>query len=768
MDITPKAQREIRFEDYLGVAYRNRRLILGTLALGVVIALLKNDLSPPWYKARARIWAQTGNHRLTPALGDFAVPNSERPNSLQTYREIILTRTIVGKAIQELRNEGKYEPLPVHHGKSIAWISGLLGVKQSAETEQGDLTVEAWERLAVEDILENLLTVELSRDADILTIEVKQRTPERSEATANRIAAVFQRFIQEDMQMQMRATETFTAQTAAFYKEQLENAEEALRDFQAANQTIDLDAEGETLIKSVSELDLEKSRLMQRLAGATTRLESLNAKLNEIQPKIVSAEVVTDDPNVIRLRRDLQEYQARLAELRTKYPNYDHPEISRLQARMKEAQEELAREDEKRLSSQTTSINPVYQALEQQAVETLAEIRQLERQLQTLNLKIESYDVIKSDWPEKQLELARLKRAVLLNQELYTALEKTRQEASIVSAAELGNVKILERAEIPTRPISPRKGLNLALGVLTGLTLGVGLTFLKAHIDNTYASLDEAQRDIEYLPAPPVFLCVIPTITASKPHQIPLACHESPQSSVAEAFRLLRTKLRSLDPENPPRTILVASSAPGEGKSVVASNLAITLAQTGKRVLLIDADLRRPVQHAVFTTPGPLYASGQAAEAPEPQGAAPGLSELLRHGTAPVYESAMRETLASNLYLLPSGPIPSNPAELLSAEGMQRLIDFAEREYDYVVVDSPPVGAFADAIILAAMAGVVVYVFDIAQTKKDEFLRGVKDLTQATPKKIAAVCNLAHPYPASGYRRKRLDNRAQADYHRGR
>ncbi|MCZ6678821.1 MAG: AAA family ATPase [Candidatus Poribacteria bacterium] len=770
MQVNQPQTHEIRIEDYFWIVFRSKWSVLAILVIAILTALLKNDVSPPYYEATAKIWIQEGGQQALPFLENLLMPGLGRATQLQTFREIILTRTILEPALQELKEEGRYDPLPVHRGASIVWIANLLGIQLSDKTEQADLTIEEWKRETIEALLEDLLTVEPSRDADIITIKVKQRTPERAQEMANKIAAVFQEFIKEDMRGQMKETEKFTTEQRDIVKAKLESAEEQLRQFQVLNQTINLEAEAEMIIQNVGQLDLQKTQLTQRLEGAKARLQSLTDKLNTVSQNVLSAETLTDNPNVLQLEQQLHGNQIRLAELKDKYPKLDHPEIKRLQARIKETQEEIAREDRQRVTSQTTSPNPVHQALEQQTIEALAEIRQIERQLQELNLTIESYDNLIEKWPEKQLELARLKRTLLLNQEMFSTLEATKQEASIVSAAELGSVKILERANIPDCPVSPRKKLNLVLGLLVGFALGIGLAFLREYFDNTYPTLEEAQRQLEYLPEPPSFLGMVPVIEASD-HRTPLVAHDAPKSGAAEAFRILRTKLQFLNPEIPLKTVLITSSTPGEGKSTIASNLAVTLAQMNKKVLLIDADMRRPVQHHVFTSATLVHAQQQlpsessgdsvSSGALEPLEISladqrkPGLSELLvRMNELEPREalySVVKKTEVDNLHLISSGTIPPNPAELLNSEVMQKLMELVEQEYDYVIFDSPPVRAVADPIILSTLVDTVIFVFDIAKTRKYEILGGIESLNESAAKKIGALCNLTNPQHGGYY-----------------
>ena len=566
----------------------------------------------------------------------------------------------------------------------------------------------------------------------------------------------------------MKVTADFATTQLQIIEKELTSEEDKLRQFQVENQTINLDAEALMIIERIGQLDLQRTTHAQTLEGAKARLESLTTELNAISLEIISAETLMDNPIVTKLNQQLREDQIRLAGLERQYPN-DHPDIKILQAQIEQTEHEIADEDLRTVTSQTTSPNPTHQTLQQQAIQALAAIRQTENQLRVLNEQIENYDELMEQWPAKQLELARRKRSVILNQELFSTLEATRQEAGIVGASELGSVKILEWARAPDDPVQPRPKLNIAIGMLIGLVFGLGLAFVKNYFDDTYSTLEDALRQFETLPQAPSFLGVIPSIEGDEDHRIPLMAHDSPKSGVAEAFRIMRTKLQFLTPGTELNTILVTSSTSGEGKSTISSNLAVTLAQMDKKVLLVDADMRRPSQHKAFPSARLLNAqpqlpSGAGVEtsgALEPVGASsadlrkPGLSELLvklnQEDPSESLRSVVKKTEIDNLFLISSGTIPPNPVELLNSDMMSKFIAIANQEYDIVLIDSPPSRAVADPVILSTIVDAVIHVFDITKTRRLDILTGIESLAEALPKKIGVLCNMTNPQHGGYY-----------------
>ncbi|MCH8290783.1 hypothetical protein IH992_06765, partial [Candidatus Poribacteria bacterium] len=412
---TQPQEQDIHLEDYFRILFWNKWAILVILVVAILVTLLKNDLSAPLYEAKGRIWVQEIHQQAMPFMADLAMPGLGRAVQLKTFSEILSTRTIVSSAVQELKAEGLLEPLPVHRGKITTWIANLLGFQLSEETELGELTIEEWEQEVTKNLIDSALKVEPSRDSDIITIRVKQRTPERAQNFVNKIADVFQRFIRKDMQRRLEATEQFANQQLPHTRAELEFAEDQFRKFQVENKTINLDAEAAMIIQNVGQLDLQRVQLLQQYEGAKARLDALTEELSTVSQKIISTEVLTDNPIVVRLEQQLLEDQIQLATLKRQYPGHQNPQIKNLIARIAQTKKEISLEDRRRVTSQTTTSNPLHQGLTQQVIEILAEIRQTSNQRQVLDQKIASYDKLIAEWPQKKLELARLQRKMVLN-----------------------------------------------------------------------------------------------------------------------------------------------------------------------------------------------------------------------------------------------------------------------------------------------------------------------------------------------------------------
>jgi capsular exopolysaccharide synthesis family protein len=340
---------------------------------------------------------------------------------------------------------------------------------------------------------------------------------------------------------------------------------------------------------------------------------------------------------------------------------------------------------------------------------TTAKIEALQEVVQDYNTKLESL-------PVKVLELARLERRRKVDEENFIFLTQKLEEIKIQEAGQSKNVRIIDDAIEPLFPVKPKKKLNLMLGVLIGLGLGVGLAFLKEYFDNTIKSHEEIERMGFNI------LASIPQIQMDKYEkklerklekvgsiegrkiESRLITHLDPKSPVSEAYRTLRTNLQFSKVDRKLKSFLITSSGPKEGKSTTAANLAIALAQVGQKVVLVDADLRRPVVHSIF---------GMKKD----EGVTNYLMDTIK------YDQILKPTFNENLVVICSGVLPPNPSELLASKSMESLMERLTKDFDVVIFDSPPVIAVTDAAIMSTKVDGTILVVNSGQTNRDALTR---------------------------------------------
>jgi exopolysaccharide transport family protein len=330
---------------------------------------------------------------------------------------------------------------------------------------------------------------------------------------------------------------------------------------------------------------------------------------------------------------------------------------------------------------------------------------------------------------ESAIEYSLLKRDLDTNRQLYEGLLEKLKEAGVSAGLRSNNFRIVDVARVPTAPVEPNIPRNLSFAFMLGLTSGVGLAFVLEGLDSTVRTTEQAQM-ISGLPP----LGMIPLgsrnsrdganakrlVIASSKEAVELITQVRPQSQMAESYRALRTSLLLSNLGAPPKVIMVTSALPQEGKTTTSINCAVVLAQKGVRVLLIDADLRRPSIHKTLG-----------------MGPRSGLSNVLT-GSATLEQAITRSPILPNLNVLPAGTPPPNPAELLASSNMREVLELLRGQYDHIVVDTPPTLSVTDAVVLSPRADAIVLVIRSGQTTK-QALRRSRDILMQVNAKVSGV-----------------------------
>lgn len=286
---------------------------------------------------------------------------------------------------------------------------------------------------------------------------------------------------------------------------------------------------------------------------------------------------------------------------------------------------------------------------------------------------------------------------------------------SVKKFMKVENVQVIDEAQVPQEPIKPRPMLNMAIAGVLGVMLGVFLAFLFEYLDNTIKTPEDVRKYLE--------LSVIGTIPKVKDEDKKLISLTDPKSPITEAFRTLRTNIQFSSIDKQLKTIIITSSTPGEGKSTISANLAGTIAQGEKKVLLVDCDLRKPKVHKTFNINN-----------------VEGLTNLLV-GNKSVEEVAHKYEGLENLYIITSGPIPPNPAELLASKRMEDFITDIKKDFDMIILDTPPVGLVTDSAVLSTVADGLILVTAVAQTEIGNVVIGKELLNKVKANIIGVVLN---------------------------
>jgi capsular exopolysaccharide synthesis family protein len=380
------------------------------------------------------------------------------------------------------------------------------------------------------------------------------------------------------------------------------------------------------------------------------------------------------------------------------------------------------------LQEQISSVQDGIKALDVQIATLQAEMNATPKPGQTAPPRI-----------DLQTQLLQLDASRQTKQQTLAQLLKTLDDIRLGSARAENNVSLWQEATPPVEPETPRTGLNTALGALAGLAVTIGAIAVFAYLDDRVTDLDELRSRLEIAPLAQIHLSRNPQSVAGK-----LFLRDEPTSPEAEAFRALRTNISFVNVDRPPSVILVTSARASEGKSVVSANVALAFAEAGTPTILVDADLRRPSQHRLFKVAGGV-----------------GLTNLLTESNHPYSFAQFR--VSPNLMVIPSGPLPPNPAQLLSSARMSTLLEQlrTSAEGTVVIIDTSPVLAVADPIALASKSDGCLFVIDSRQTRTATARRAMDALARVRTPILGGVLNKVavgeayyyyYPYPPASRR----------------
>jgi non-specific protein-tyrosine kinase len=322
--------------------------------------------------------------------------------------------------------------------------------------------------------------------------------------------------------------------------------------------------------------------------------------------------------------------------------------------------------------------------------------------------------------PAKESELARMQTELTQLRQSLAYLLQSFENIRLAEAQSTSNIVVVEEATLPTVPVRPRILQNTLLGALVGLLLSVGLAFLIEYLDDRIRSPEQIDKVLK-LPVVGLIARMGNSYHGTDKHQL-IAVRE-PRSPVVEAFRLLRTNIQFAGIDQPIRTLLVTSSGPAEGKSTVAANLAVVMAQAGLRVVLVDCDLRRPTQHKQFSLVNRA-----------------GLTDIMLRDPSQ-WAGVTTPSGVQNLALVLSGALPPNPSELLGSKRMRQFLEYLHHVSDVTIIDAPPLLPVTDALVLAPLVDGVVMVIDYGVTRIGEAVHGKAQLDQSGARNLGIVMN---------------------------
>ena len=732
---TPPVLEERHVMDYMRVIYKRRWIAIPVFVILFVIGTVNALRQTPVYQAHVQLLIESDTPKVARLDQMFQSENGYYDDEFrQTQFRILQSRTLAKRTVDAMKlwdaprlGNGPEPKATISITGSVftllSWASRPFAGDDKPQ-KPFDTTPSAAEDAArkaetsrqsarIDEFLSGV-SVSPVRNSRIVEVRYASTDPGFAADAAN---AVVRAYIQQNMESKFATSKDaadFLSEKLGEQRKALEASEAALQVYKEKNGTVSVaDSASNIVVQRLTDLN-----------GALTKAKTDRINKEALYNQLKSAEgsgaldtypAVISNEYIQKLKADVSDLQRQQTLLAQKY-DVRHPEMIKMRSAMESADAKLRGE----LAKIVESVRNEYQA-------ALTEERGLQGALDAQKSEALSLN-------RKGIEYGVLTREVESNKQIYESLMQRTKETGISSDLRASNVRVVDPAEVPGWPISPNIRRDILVSFAFSLAVAVGLVFGFEHLDNRIRTPQELKA---HIPVP--FLGMVPTAAKPKDGSPNPLVSNGAAPNFAEAIKTVRTNVLFSSAEDGLKALVITSAGPSEGKSLIAANLSISLAQAGQRVLLIDADMRRPRVHEIFDVPQE-----------------PGLSDLLTANAKSV--DAIRKSETAGLWLLSSGYIPPNPAELLGSRRFIQLIKSLQNHFDWAIVDTPPVLAVADSMIAANEASGVVFVVGADKTTRQAARAAIEQLDSARSHLVGAVLNNAainrHPYYYQGYYRK--------------
>jgi succinoglycan biosynthesis transport protein ExoP len=698
----PPGGQQVHLLDRLNAVFKHRRVAAAAFLLVLGAMMLQSYSTIPTYRTFAQV--EISDER-TSAAGSLATgePSYEEVDLYKTTQYQVIKGREVGRRVVKKLNLIEH---PLFNGGAPKPKDPLTRLRQ-ARTD-----VSTWVRSLISKpadappkpaaVDENAIiaavmgSVQVTPVPDTLLVNIFY-THHDPEFAALAVNAIAEEYTAQNLAKRLESTQN----TMAWIDKELKDAEassaefeQKLSDYRRDNDAQSLEERSNTVISRLNEMNA-------RLLGAQSTAQAALNQWNQVakaDPKEDSADNITaigSDAEVVKARGELAKLVAEHAQLGTKYAA-QHTEMKRVQLNIAVAEDALV--------AARARVKEKYRSAYESA--RIAE-SQLAQSFSSQTASVSDLDL-------KAVEYNKLKRQAEVSRDAHKELLIERQKHAMAANSQVNNVRVVDQADVPKTPITPDTRKDLITAILLGLTLALGLAFGLEYLDDSVKTPDDVTKRLG--------LPLLGLVPAVRGERVPILSETVPHD-FGEAFRSLRTSLVFTTGGEATRVIAVTSSQPLEGKTTTACNLAMALALGGSRVLLIDADMRRPGLHKTIGLQNSL-----------------GLSHLLV-GQSRVREVVQR-TREPNLFVITAGRTPPNPSELLASERMDHLLaNLAKGPFDWVVIDTPPVLAVTDAVIIGQKVGTVVFVIGSEMTRRVHAEHALETLQSVRIRSIGAVLN---------------------------
>jgi polysaccharide biosynthesis transport protein len=686
----------INLRDYWDVILKRKWTVITLLLIVLAVTFVSTSLITPIYRATTVLQIEQDTAKVV-EYQDVAQPGAmfSEKDFYQTQYELMKSTALALKVVEQVG----LQQLQSATNPKDASVHGWLASKRSKDEKKPEtprkvpnqINIESAKMNAAQSLLGGL-TIQPVGNSRLVNVSFDSSDPKLAASVAN---AVAQSFIAANLERRFEATsyaKTFLEERIAQEKAKLEEAENALLKYARDQEIFSVGKEGATTAtENLQEFNTAYAQAQQ----ARIKAESLYMQLQSSQsgdlPQVLESKLMLSlKETKLKLEADYQE------KLKTFKPAY--PAMQELAAQIAEITAQMEAEKKN-----------VYGMIKASYEEAKAHEALLAQKL--VSSKQEAMGM-----QSRSIQYSILKREADTNRQMYEALLQRLKEVSVAGGVGTNNVFVVDKAEVPGGPYKPDMQRNLMIALLIGLSGGIGLAFFFEHLDDTFKRPVDVEKQLNL-----AVLGIIPESMEMRDGFGALySAIENPRSVLVEAYRSVRTALQFSREGGAPKLLAVTSSEMGEGKTTSAVSIAIQFAQLGSRVLLIDADLRNPSLHKLFDVD-----------------LDPGLTNYLTGVKKPV--EITHNTPIANLYFIPSGALPPNPAELLSSNRMAQLLELAAGKFDHVIIDSPPILGLADALVISNLVDAMLLVVEAGETRRGAVEAALKRLISVRGRPIGCL-----------------------------
>jgi succinoglycan biosynthesis transport protein ExoP len=683
----------IDLKEYWSVIYRRRLFILAIMAAVLLLVLTATLIQTPSYKATSLLQIERESTRVV----DFDDVNpTERSGDKDFYTtqyELLKSHSLAERVINELNLAPQSDP---SQQGLLAWLMRLFEDKEVdsfATVEQAGQLKASSDKIDKVNAFLSSLSIEPVRNSRLVKVSFVSPDPVLAARITNTYA---QSFISMNLEKRFEANayaKTFLEDRLIQVKAKLEEAERAQVEYARQNNIFSFDKDGGTTSgQNLEEFNVALAKAEQERIKAESLYSQIYARSSDLPRELENGLIQQLKSERAKIESDYQD------KLKTFKPNY--PAMQEMTARI----QEITLQINKEIASVRTAVKSSYEAAQ--------------RQESMLRSKLSASKGEVLDQQSRSIQFNILKREADTNRQLYDGLLQRLKEISVAGGVGANNIIVVDKADIPNSRFKPDIKLNLLIGLLLGTFAGIGLAFFIEYLDDTFKSADDIERSLG-LP----LLGIIPEVEDFTGADILMQANdEASRSAMAEAFRSARTALQFSTPNGAPKVLGITSSRMSEGKSTTSLFLATNFVQCGYSVLLIDADLRKPSLHKAFGIDNKVGLTNHLV------GLSP-LSEIIHH------------TKIDQLFFVPTGLLPPNPAELLQGSKMRDLIEDAKTKFDLVIFDGPPILGLADALILGNAVDRLLLVIGAGTTERSVVKTALKRLRMARVNPIGCILN---------------------------